>query len=352
MQRYVRQLALPEMDLLKQEQLSNASILMVGAGGLGAAALPYLAGAGIGHTTIIDHDTIDVTNLHRQTIYKSAQAKQNKAAASAQYLRALNPEITITAIEHLFNKENADDLLERNTFDLILDGSDNFETKDLLNTLSITSNTPLISASVNQFMGQIGFFAGYEINSACYRCLFPDFPSDARNCNEAGILGTSAGILGIMQAHLTLMHLTGIGEFGAGSLFSVNLKTMRFEKIQAHKNPSCPHCKDANTTTISKQKDVKKMADMITIDTLNAQDTIIIDVRQPEELVADPLRHESILTQPINIPLPELVARQDEMPKDKRLAFICAGNIRSVQAVEYLSAKGYENICVLDKFSL
>lgn len=351
MERYIRQLALPEMDLLKQERLSEASILIVGAGGLGAVALPYLAGAGIGQVTIIDHDHIDVTNLHRQTIYKTAQSGQSKAKASAQYLGALNPDIKVTAIDDKLTQANADTLLSNQSFDLILDGSDNFETKALLNMISISSETPLISASVNQFMGQIGIFAGYLPDGACYRCLFPDFPDDARNCNEAGIMGTSAGITGMMQAHLALLYLTEIGEYKAGSFFSLNLKTLRFENIQVHKDASCAFCKNAAPKT-TKEKKVKNMIEMITVNALNDQDTLIIDVRQPEELVADPLRNESINTAPLNIPLPELIARQNELPQDKRLAFICAGNIRSVQAAEYLFAKGYDNICVLDKFSL
>ncbi|MGH1457252.1 MAG: ThiF family adenylyltransferase [Alphaproteobacteria bacterium] len=347
--RYTRQIALSDVGLTGQEKFASAHICMVGAGGLGATALPALAGAGIGQITIIDHDTIDITNLHRQTIYRTDQTGQRKAECAAEYLRALNPEITVTAITEKLTADNATAIsAQLNTVTLILDGSDNFETKSLLNDIAITMQTPLITASVNQWGGQIGIFKGHEHNKPCYRCIFPEFPTDAKNCNEAGILGTSAGLVGMMQAHTALLHILNheiLINFNA-----INLKTMRNEFIKSPKTPNCPHC---NHTQINKQKQKENtMPDMISIDQLNDADTIIIDVRNPDELEADPLTNEQIKTPPINIPLPEFIARINELPEGKRLAFLCAGNIRSRQAAEYLSTKGYKNVCVLDKFSL
>ena len=351
MERYVRQLALPEIDLLAQEKLSQTTLLMVGAGGLGAPALPYLAGAGIGHIIIADHDGIDISNLHRQTIYKSSEEGQNKAERTGAYLRDLNPEITISTITDKITADSANELLDGHNINIILDGSDNFETKTLLNDIAIALGVPFITASVNQFQGQIGVFAGHEADKPCYRCLFPEFPDDARNCNEAGILGTSAGIVGMMQAHLTLLKLLEIGQEKPENFANINLKTMRIENLHAPKDNHCIHCKN---TSRKEQKTTKEktMTDMIGIDQLNDENSIIIDVRQPEELVADPLNNDLIKTPPMNIPLPELIGLLDELPTGQRLAFVCAGNIRSVQAAEYLSAKGYENVCVLDKFTI
>ncbi len=356
MSRYARQIALPDIGLIGQEQLNAAHICMVGAGGLGSAALPALAAAGVGKITIIDHDTIDITNLHRQTIYRTDQRGQSKALCAAEYLRALNPDITVTAITQKLTPENAPDIVKNlKNITLLLDGSDNFETKSLLNDIAISLKTPLLTASVNQWGGQIGIFEGHNADKPCYRCLFPEFPNDAKNCNEAGILGTSAAIVGIMQAHTTLLHIANLSN--ASNFNVINLKTIRSEFIKTPKNPVCPHCnhshknQGANTATIKETKEIN-MPDLISIDQLNQTETIIIDVRNPDELSADPLINENIKTPPINIPLPEFIARIDELPEGKRLAFLCAGNVRSRQAAEYMAAKGYENICILDKFSL
>ncbi len=351
MERYVRQLALPEIDLLAQEKLSQTTLLMVGAGGLGAPALPYLAGAGIGHIIIADHDGIDISNLHRQTVYKSNEAGQNKAERTGAYLRDLNPEITISTITDKISADNANELLDGHNINIILDGSDNFETKALLNDIAINMGVPFITASVNQFQGQIGVFAGHEADKPCYRCLFPEFPDDARNCNEAGILGTSAGIVGMMQTHLTLLKLLDIDQEKPENFWNINLKTLRIENLCAPKDGKCLYCNNAPKKEQKTTKE-KTMTDMISIDQLNDENSIIIDVRQPEELVADPLNNDLIKTPPMNIPLPELIGRLDELPEGHRLAFVCAGNIRSVQAAEYLAAKGYENVCVLDKFTI
>lgn len=352
MNRYIRQINLPEIGLTGQDRLSRAHIVMIGAGGLGAPALPYLAGAGIGAITIIDHDNVDTHNLHRQTIYQTAQSGQSKAQLTGAYLRALNPDITVHVITQRLDANNATQIFAAHNFTLILDGSDNFSTKALLNEISLTLRIPLITASVNQFAGQIGIFKGYESDQACYKCLFPDFPLDARNCNEAGILGTTAGIIGTMQAHITLCHILDIEGFEGGKFYTVDLKSMRIASINAHKDQSCKTCHNHTPINAPQRKGKPAMPDMISIENLNDCPSIIIDVRQPEEIVADPLRNPAIINAPINIPLPELIARLDELPSDKRLAFICAGNFRSRQAADYLAAQGMENICVLDKFSL
>lgn len=353
MNRYARQIALPEIGLTGQEKLKNACIAMVGAGGLGAPALPYLAAAGIGNITIIDHDTVDLHNLHRQTIYTTAQAGQNKAELAGAYLSPLNPDITINVISEKLTADNAQELLGAHDITLLLDGSDNFTTKSLLNDLSIALQIPLITASVNSFGGQIGIFEGYKETQACYRCLFPEFPLDARNCNDTGILGTSAGIIGMTQAHLALCYLLELDTVKSGQFYTFDLKSLRTDCLNTHKDPSCPHCQNKGlAATKPKQEKRNIMADLISIETLNDEPTIIVDVRQPEELLADPVRNPLIQETPLHIPLPELLARRDELPTDKRIAFLCAGNIRSRQAADYFSAQGMENVCVLDKFSL
>ena len=339
LERYQRQLALPEISIADQQRLSETRLLIVGAGGLGSAALPYLTAAGIGYITIFDHDNVSISNLHRQTLYKDAQDGRNKAELAAAYARDLNPDIEVIAKNEKLTAQT-----QLKNFDLILDGSDNFETKTLLNQISIKTKTPLISASVNQWAGQIGIFAGYAKNAPCYHCLFPELPTDARNCNEAGILGTSAGVAGMYQAHLTLCYLLGIGDCRPGTLLSFDFKTFRLQNLTVKKDPSCKHCQNATEEWTSVKQETK-MAELISINELAKKDHIIIDVRTTEEITADPIPNT------LHMELTTIPQHYRELPQDKLLAFVCAGNIRSAQAAEYLGAMGYKT-CVLDKFSL
>lgn len=341
-QRYQRQLALPEITLADQQHLSETRLLIIGAGGLGSAALPTLAGVGIDHITIYDHDDVNISNLHRQTIYKNMQAGQNKAELAAAYARELNTDIEVIAHSEKLTTET-----HLENFDLILDGSDNFETKTLLNHISIKNKTPLISASVNQWQGQIGIFAGYAKNAPCYHCLFPQLPTDARNCNEAGILGTSAGITGLYQAHLALCFLLGIENTAPGTLLTFDFKTFRIQRLNLNKDPSCKHCKNA-AQTWTLRKSEKTMQDMITYEALQKKEYVIVDVRTDDEVKADPIPDDNV----IHMELSTIPQHHGELPGDKVLAFVCAGNIRSVQAADYLAARGYNNTIVLDKFSV
>lgn len=340
-ERYQRQLALPEINPAQQRRLGKAQVLVVGAGGLGSAAIPYLAGGGIGHISIIDYDTISISNLHRQVIYQDGQAGQGKAELAAAHCKSLNPDVEVAAIA-----EKLEAGFDVSGFDLILDGSDNFETKVLLNEMSIEQRVPLISASVNRFEGQIGVFAGYAAEQPCYHCLFPELPTDARNCNEAGILGTAVGIVGMWQAHLALCFLLGIGEAVPGTVLSFDLKEFRMRKLKLPKNENCDVCRDGQADWIEKRGE-KTMAEMLSMEELRARDHIIVDVRTAEEIEADPIEGA------LHMELSTVPTRYQELPTDKLLAFVCAGNVRSVQAAEYLQGIGFDaDICVLDKFSI
>lgn len=332
--RYARQMALPDITPAHQERLKNTRLVMVGAGGLGAPALPYLAAAGVGDITIIDHDAVDRSNLHRQTIYKDAHAGRNKAALAAAYLRELNPAIKVRAVETKLEKNDLPPC------DLILDGSDNFKTKDLLNEISIETGTPLISASVNRFEGQIGVFSGAYASAPCYRCLHPDLPDQARNCNQAGILGTSAGITGLYQAHFALCYSLGIGDIREGAVLALDLKSMRGRLLTLPADPDCAICSQRKTR-ILKEKFMKEIPLVARTDL--KENHVVIDVREDHELVADPIRNV------IHIPLGQLPGRVSELPRDKTIALVCASNIRSRKGAEYLASLGFEDVCVLDK---
>jgi adenylyltransferase/sulfurtransferase len=340
--RYQRQLALPEITPAQQTRLKNARIVVIGAGGLGAPMLPYLAGAGIGHITIFDHDTISLANLHRQTIYKDAQQNQSKAEASAAYLKALNPLIEVTAITQKITAANANLL---GGFDLLLDGSDNFATKYLLNEISIATKTPLLTASVEGFRASIGLFAGYFENAPCYACLFPKAPDNCKTCNEAGILGTTAGITGLHQAHMALCYLLEIGTHGIGSILALDFLDLRLQHLKLATDPDCQACA-ANKTKTTMKANTPMPIDLVPLSKLQNTDHLIVDVRNDYELLQDPIENA------LHIPLPELATRVNELPRDRMLALVCAGNVRSRTGAEMLQAFGFENVCVLDKFSL
>ncbi len=357
MKRYEKQLLLPGLTQAHQDFLKGTKLLMVGAGGLGAAALPYLAGAGIGHITIMDGDAVDITNLHRQTIFKELDVGKNKAECAAVYLRALNPDIEVTAIPRRIchpeakPKDPAPDKRDPsvaalsqddNKFDIILDGTDNFETKSLLNDISIRLKTPLIGASVEEFKGSVALFAGSDANAPCYHCLFPELPIDCVNCNDAGILGTVPGLAGMYQAHLALCFLLGIGDIGPGTVLSLDFQTMRMQHLKLPKNPECGVCKKSPYGAQRRMTTAPKIP-LIHPDDL--QNHIIVDVRNDDEVAADPI------TGALHIRLDTIPARYNELPKDKLLAFACVSNVRSRRAAEYLYGLGYTNVCVMDRLA-
>ncbi len=336
--RYARHLALPEITPAHQKRLSETHIIMIGAGGLGAPALPYLAGAGIGHITIIDHDNVSRTNLHRQTIYTDAQTGQNKAELAAQYLQALNPDCTVTAITEKLSSRS-----EIFSAALLLDGTDNFETKTLLNQISIETATPLITASVNQYEGQAAILGGYLKDAPCYHCLFPALPTNARNCNETGVLSTAAGLTGLYQAHLALCFLLGIGPLDFGSVLSCDYKTLRLRILKLGKDPACKQCGHMNKEREPKMEEAPIA--LVPPAELSDDNTLIIDVRTLGEIEADPIPgalHMEVSTVP---------ERYKELPRDKRLAFACASNMRSAQAAAFVQAMGYEDVCIYDKLA-
>lgn len=333
--RYSKQLLLPGITQAHQDFLKGTKLLMVGAGGLGATSLPYLAGAGIGHITIADNDAVDVSNLHRQTIFKDKDAGKNKAELAAAYVKELNPDITVKAITQRITGETAH-LCDG--YDIILDGSDNFETKKLLNEISIYTRTPLIAASVEQFNGSVTVFAGFA-NAPCYNCLFPELPLDCKTCVEGGILGTVAGLTGLYQAHITLSFLLGFNDVRAGTVLSLDFKTMRTQSLNLEKNPDCALCGKAQYGA------GRSAPEAIIIPLLHPneiKDHVIVDVRSDLEASMDPIEGA------VHIRLDTIPERYEELPKDKMLAFVCSANIRSRKAAEYVHARGYKNVCVLD----
>ncbi len=242
LERYARHIVLPQLGGVGQRRLKAARVAMVGAGGIGSAAIPALAGAGVGKLTIIDDDVVDRSNLQRQTIFRDDQIGKGKAAMAADYVRALNPDVEAEAVEARLDAGNAEALLVGH--DLILDGCDNFATRLVVGDTATRLRIPLVSAAAIQFQGQVALFRGWEADKPCYRCFVGDaFDSDdCDNCAELGVLGALTGTVGSFAALMALRAISGIGPDVAGSLFLFDGMTLEWRKIRLPKDPNCGTC--------------------------------------------------------------------------------------------------------------
>ncbi|MEQ1793938.1 MAG: molybdopterin-synthase adenylyltransferase MoeB [Nitrospira sp.] len=240
-QRYSRQIILNEVGGKGQKKLSQAKVLLIGAGGLGSPAALYLAAAGIGTIGLVDGDVVDLSNLQRQIMHSTATLGQPKVASGKTMLAAINPEITINTYHQLVDAENILPLISQ--YDIVLDGSDNFSTRFLVNDACFFAKKTLISASMFRFEGQLTTIkphAGYP----CYRCLYPEPPPAGLvpSCQEAGVLGVLAGTMGILQASEAIKEVLGIGETIADKLVIYDALDMKFRKVGRPKDPACPLC--------------------------------------------------------------------------------------------------------------
>ncbi len=241
-QRYSRHILLPEVGGAGQARLLAARVLVVGAGGLGAPLLLYLAAAGVGTLGVIDHDHVDLSNLQRQVIHDTGSLGLPKVQSAANRIAALNPDVVVEAYAHKLTVGNALDLVTR--YDVIVDGSDTFKTRYLLNDACVLAGKPLVSAALLRFDAQISTFAAHRPNCPCYRCLYPEAPPPGTvpSCGEAGILGALAGTMGCLQATEVVKEILGIGESLAGALLLYDGLAARFQRITIPKDPDCPIC--------------------------------------------------------------------------------------------------------------
>ena len=241
LERYARHIVLKEIGGEGQKQLLNATVAIVGAGGIGSPLIQYLAAAGIGTLRIIDHDSVELTNLQRQTLFRTDSVGSPKVEQAERAVAQLNPDVTVDIIHDRLTNDTVDAFLD--SVDVVVDGSDNFETRLLVADRVLAERIPLVSAAIGQFEGQLAVFRGWEADKPCYRCFVgsePDRPDVS--CADQGVLGALAGVMGSMAAMETIRAITPFGEDTAGKLLLFDALQFRTRIIALPKDPGCPAC--------------------------------------------------------------------------------------------------------------
>lgn len=327
--RYDRQVKLDKVGPEGQVKLSRARILIVGVGGLGCPAAQYLAAAGIGHLGLLDHDIVDYSNLHRQILFSENQIGIPKSHAAKDRLMEMNSEIRLTALAESLTIENALHLLEG--YDVILDGTDNFQTKYLINDVCVKLGKPFIGASIYKYQGQISVF-NYR-GGPTYRCFYPTHHlDDISNCEDTGVLGVLPGIMGIIQATEALKLILGVGEPLVGKMKFIDTLSQKDHVIQFHRN----------------EEEVEKVhvrpiqLEQIACEFIDADGTYL-DVREYYEEPKPKSLHV------INIPLNDLKNNVEKIPRDRQIHVFCQTGIRSKKAIELLTREfGFTNLTNVD----
>jgi adenylyltransferase/sulfurtransferase len=240
-QRYSRHIILPEVGGKGQKKIRQAKVFIVGAGGLGSPAALYLAAAGVGTIGIIDADRVDLSNLQRQILHTTQRVNTPKVISAQQTLNAVNPDVQVKTYEDKLHSKNILELIK--DYDIIMDGSDNFPTRFLVNDACFFLRKPLVSGSIFRFEGQLVVIKAYDGNP-CYRCLYPEPPPPGMipSCQEAGVLGVLAGTIGVLQATEALKEILGIGTGMYNRLLSYDALSMSFREVKTRKDPNCPLC--------------------------------------------------------------------------------------------------------------
>ncbi len=339
--RYARQTILNEIGDKGQEKISSASVLCIGAGGLGCPALLYLVAAGVGTIGIVDFDSVDETNLQRQILFSMEDIGRNKAQAAKTRLAALNPDVKINTFTEELNDQNAEKLFQ--DYDIIIDGTDNFSTKFLINDTAIKTEKVFIYGSILGFDGQLSVF-GLDKTAPCYRCLFPEPPKGhVPNCAEAGVIGAVAGLIGTAQAMEAIKIIVAHESLKplSGFLFTIDMHSMESRKLALSKNPNCPVCsKEKNNISLHYTSPVCSIIPELTpLQVQQHSKALLIDVREINEWDAghiDGAQH---------LPLSKLMQGfHSDLSLDTDIILYCQKGIRSQQAAHILKEQGYLNI--------
>ncbi len=349
--RYARHIILPDVGEAGQRKLKSARVVVVGAGGLGSPVLLYLAAAGIGQLGIVDFDDVDLTNLQRQVLYGVDDLKKSKAETSREKLSSLNPEINIVCHKTRLSADNVMSLFA--DYDIVVDGTDNFSTRYLVNDACVLSRKPNVYGSIYRFEGQLSVFSAP--GGPCYRCLFPAPPSgDAvLNCAEGGVLGVLAGVVGCLQATEVIKLIIREGQPLVGKLLLYNALEMEFRKLNIKPKDDCPSCGTNPTITKPVDQDVscqtitlsggaslpvemepRAVADILKTD----KPPVLLDVRNYNEVEL------CAIPGSVHIPLLELPARVGELDKMVDMIVYCRSGVRSRNAIEFLKQAGFSKL--------
>ena len=350
--RYSRHLILPEVGMEGQRKLKRAKVAMIGAGGLGAPVGLYLAAAGVGHIGLVDFDVVDASNLQRQVIHGTNDIGRKKLDSAADRMRDINPNVIIDKFDTGLTSENALEILR--PYDIVVDGTDNFPTRYLVNDACVLLHKPNVYGSIFRFEGQATLFA-YE-DGPCYRCLYPEPPPPGLvpSCAEGGVLGILPGIIGVIQATEAVKIILGIGQTLKNRLLLYDALDMRFRELKLRRDTDCPVCGDHPTVT--QLIDYKQFCGMNneTNPTPNQKDAIeptevkakldrdddftLLDVREPHEYQIAKIGGSKL------IPLGELPKRLNELNRESEIVTHCKSGARSQQAFELLKQNGFTNV--------
>src|SRR5271157_5908011 len=349
--RYSRHLLLPEVGLEGQQKLKAAKVLCVGTGGLGSPLALSLAAAGVGTLGLVDFDTVDSSNLQRQIIHSTADVGRPKIDSAEEKLKGLNPFINIVKYETMLTSANALEIISQ--FDVIADGTDNFQTRYLVNDACVLTGKPNAYGSIFRFEGQASVFATKE--GPCYRCLYPEPPPPGLvpSCAEGGVLGILPGLVGVIQATETIKLILGSGEPLIGRLLLVDALAMRFRELKLRKNPDCPACGTHPTVTelidynqfcgirgeesaapvTSKDMTVEELKKRLD----RGDDLFVLDVREPHEFQICNIGGYLI-------PLNDLPKRVSELDSSREIVVHCKMGGRSAKAADFLRQSGFTKV--------
>jgi adenylyltransferase/sulfurtransferase len=347
--RYSRHLIMPEVGMEGQQKLKAARVLCIGTGGLGSPLALYLAAAGVGTLGLVDFDVVDFTNLQRQVIHFSSDVGRPKLQSAKEKIAAINPYINVKTFETRLTSENALKIFE--DFDIIVDGTDNFPTRFLVNDACVFTGKPNVYGSIFRFEGQASVFATKD--GPCYRCLYPEPPPPGLvpSCAEGGVLGILPGLVGLIQATEAIKLILGKGEPLIGRLLLVDALGMRFRELKLRKNPDCVVC--GKHPTVTKLIDYEEFCGLrgqeqsvtntgipeISVEELKRRldakdDLFVLDVREPHE-------YQICNINGYLIPLNDLPKRVNELDPSKDMVVHCRSGMRSAKAVEFLHQAGF-----------
>ena len=348
--RYSRHFSLPEIGLEGQRKLKEASVLIIGVGGLGSPASIYLAAAGVGRIGLVDYDVVDLSNLQRQILYTSDEIGKPKLTIAKQKLQALNPKVEITTYENPLSSVNA--MTFFGDYDIILDGTDNFPTRYLVNDVCVFLGKPNVYGSIFRFDGQVSLFDAKE--GPCYRCLYeePPPPGLVPSCAEGGVLGVLPSVVGSLQATEAIKWITGAGQTLVGRLLLFDALSMTFREVKLQKNPDCVVCGENPTITEPIDYEgfcgVSGMKETVTVPEISVQEVkqkldrgenhLILDVREKWEW---DIAH---IGGALFIPMNAVPLRLDELDPSREVVVHCKEGPRAVAVADYLIKQGFLNV--------